>query len=56
MVEAISRSKDRPSDPRNREVVFPAARDPQRGTWKLQLIIRASSSGTLMPYPPIVRV
>jgi len=31
MVEAISRSKDRPSDPRNREVVFPAARDPQRG-------------------------
>jgi photosystem I subunit 11 len=31
MVEAISRSKDRPSDPRNREVVFPAGRDPQRG-------------------------
>ncbi len=31
MVEAISRSKDSPSDPRNREVVFPAGRDPQRG-------------------------
>lgn len=31
MVEAIIRSKDRPSDPRNREVVFPAGRDPQRG-------------------------
>lgn len=31
MVEAISRSKDRPSDPRNQEVVFPAGRDPQRG-------------------------
>lgn len=31
MVEAISRSKDRPSDPRNQEVVFPARRDPQRG-------------------------
>ncbi len=31
MVEAISRSKDRPSDARNREVVFPAGRDPQRG-------------------------
>lgn len=31
MVEAISRSKDRPSDPRNQEVVFPAGRDPQLG-------------------------
>jgi photosystem I subunit 11 len=31
MVDAIIRSKDRPSDPRNREVVFPAGRDPQRG-------------------------
>lgn len=30
MVEAISKSKDRPSDPRNREVVFPAG-DPQVG-------------------------
>lgn len=31
MVEGIIRSKDRPSDPRNREVVFPAGRNPQRG-------------------------
>lgn len=31
MVEAISRSKDRPSDPRNREVVFPVGRNPQNG-------------------------
>lgn len=31
MVEAISQSKDRPSDPRNQEVVFPASGDPQRG-------------------------
>ncbi|MBD2021644.1 photosystem I reaction center subunit XI [Leptolyngbya sp. FACHB-36] len=30
MVEAIDRSKDRPSDPRNREVVFPA-NDPLNG-------------------------
>lgn len=31
MVEAISRSKDRPSDPRNQEVVFPTGRNPQIG-------------------------
>lgn len=31
MAQAVSASKDRPSDPRNREVVFPAGRDPQRG-------------------------
>lgn len=31
MVQAIDASKDRPSDPRNQEVVFPAGRDPQRG-------------------------
>ena len=31
MVQAVDASKNRPSDPRNREVVFPAARDPQRG-------------------------
>lgn len=31
MAQAISASKDRPSDPRNREVVFPAGGDPQRG-------------------------
>jgi photosystem I subunit 11 len=31
MAQAIDASKDRPSDPRNQEVVFPAARDPQRG-------------------------
>lgn len=29
MAQAIDASKDRPSDPRNREVVFPAGRDPQ---------------------------
>ena len=31
MVQAIDASKDRPSDPRNQEVVFPAGGDPQRG-------------------------
>jgi photosystem I subunit 11 len=31
MVEAVSQSKNRPGDPRNREVVFPAGDDPQRG-------------------------
>ncbi len=31
MAQAIDASKDRPSDPRNREVVFPAGGDPQRG-------------------------
>ncbi len=31
MAQAINASKDRPSDPRNREVVFPADGDPQRG-------------------------
>ena len=40
MVEAISRSKDRPSDPRNQEVVYPAGGDPQRGN--LQTPINAS--------------
>lgn len=29
MAQAIDASKDRPSDPRNREVVFPQGRDPQ---------------------------
>lgn len=41
MVEAISRSKDSSSDPRNREVVFPAGRDPQRGN--LETPINSSS-------------
>ena len=31
MAQAIDASKDRPSDPRNREVVFPPNRDPQWG-------------------------
>jgi len=31
MAQAVNASKDRPSDPRNREVVFPVGRDPQRG-------------------------
>jgi len=31
MAQAFNASKDRPSDPRNREVVFPADGDPQRG-------------------------
>lgn len=31
MTQAVNASKDRPSDPRNREVVFPAYGDPQNG-------------------------
>lgn len=31
MAQSIDASKDRPSDPRNREVVFPVKRDPQIG-------------------------
>ncbi len=31
MAQAVDASKNLPSDPRNREVVFPAGRDPQRG-------------------------
>ncbi|MBV9386582.1 MAG: photosystem I reaction center protein subunit XI [Chroococcidiopsidaceae cyanobacterium CP_BM_ER_R8_30] len=31
MAQAVNASKDRPSDPRNREVVFPAYGDPQIG-------------------------
>ncbi|MGI8499527.1 MAG: photosystem I reaction center protein subunit XI, partial [Hassallia sp.] len=31
MAQAIDASKNRPSDPRNNEVVFPEWRDPQRG-------------------------
>jgi photosystem I subunit 11 len=31
MAQAIDASKERPSDPRNQEVVFPGGRDPQRG-------------------------
>ncbi|MBD2439184.1 photosystem I reaction center protein subunit XI [Nostoc sp. FACHB-110] len=31
MAQAVDASKDSPSDPRNREVVFPAHRDPQIG-------------------------
>lgn len=31
MVQAIDASKNNPSDPRNREVVFPAERDPMQG-------------------------
>ena len=34
MAQAIDASKDRPSDPRNREVVFPARRDPQIGNFE----------------------
>lgn len=40
MVEAISKSKDRPNDPRNQEVVHPAAGDPQVGN--LETPINAS--------------
>ncbi len=40
MVQAIDESKDRPSDPRNQEVVFPGGRDPQRGN--LETPINAS--------------
>ena len=31
MVQAVDASKNNPSDPRNREVVFPAERDPMQG-------------------------
>jgi photosystem I subunit XI len=31
MAQAVNASKNLPSDPRNREVVFPAGRDPQNG-------------------------
>lgn len=31
MAQAVNSSKNRPSDPRNREVVAPAGRDPQQG-------------------------
>lgn len=31
MIQSVDASKDLPSDPRNREVVFPAGRDPQIG-------------------------
>ncbi|MEH1942610.1 MAG: photosystem I reaction center protein subunit XI [Nostoc sp.] len=31
MAQAVDASKNLPSDPRNREVVFPAFRDPQKG-------------------------
>ncbi|MBH8577480.1 photosystem I reaction center protein subunit XI [Nostocaceae cyanobacterium CENA369] len=31
MAQAVDASKNLPSDPRNREVVFPAGRDPQQG-------------------------
>lgn len=41
MAQAIDASKDRPSDPRNREVVFPPGRDPQRGN--LETPINASA-------------
>lgn len=40
MVKAISKSKERPSDPRNREVVHPAAGNPQIGN--LETPINAS--------------
>lgn len=40
MVQAIDASKNRPSDPRNQEVVFPEWRDPQRGN--LETPINAS--------------
>lgn len=41
MVEAISKSKERPSDPRNQEVVHPAAGNPQVGN--LETPINASA-------------
>ena len=41
MAQAIDASKDKPSDPRNREVVFPAGRDPQNSN--LETPINASS-------------
>lgn len=34
MVQAIDASKNRPSDPRNQEVVFPPGRDPQQGNFE----------------------
>ncbi len=34
MVQAIDASKNRPSDPRNQEVVFPAGGDPQQGNFE----------------------
>jgi photosystem I subunit 11 len=40
MTQAIDASKDRPNDPRNQEVVYPAGGDPQRGN--LQTPINAS--------------
>ncbi len=40
MAQAIDASRNRPSDPRNREVVFPEWRDPQRGN--LETPINAS--------------
>jgi photosystem I subunit 11 len=40
MAQAIDASKNSPSDPRNREVVFPAVRDPQWGN--LETPINAS--------------
>ncbi len=40
MAQAIDASKNRPSDPRNQEVVFPAGRDPQQGN--LETPINAS--------------
>lgn len=41
MAQAIDASKNRPSDPRNREVVFPANRDPQNSN--LETPINSSS-------------
>lgn len=41
MAQAIDASKDRPSDPRNREVVFPGGRDPQNSN--LETPINASA-------------
>ncbi|MEH2433176.1 MAG: photosystem I reaction center protein subunit XI [Nostoc sp.] len=40
MAQAVDASKNLPSDPRNREVVFPAFRDPQKGN--LETPINAS--------------
>jgi photosystem I subunit XI len=40
MAQAVDASKNLPSDPRNREVVFPAGRDPQQGN--LETPINAS--------------
>jgi photosystem I subunit 11 len=46
MVQAIDASKNRPSDPRNREVVFPEWRDPQRGNLETPI----NSSGLVKWY------